>query len=184
MSLYDEALTTLRGWTAPSAEQATLRERFVSYLEEHADATTRHSAPGHITCGVLVVDHDASRVLMNLHGKAGIWVAFGGHCEAGDDSLLTAATRELREESGLSGFEVDPAIAQLDVHPVDFCRPHGRVDHLDVRFVARAADGASHAASEESQDVRWFPWDAVPTTEASMLALIRIARERFAGGPV
>ncbi|WP_300681941.1 NUDIX domain-containing protein [Nocardioides sp.] len=180
MSLYDATLAALRGWTAPSAEQAALRDRFVAYLESDPNGTSRTSAPDHITCGALVLDHTGTRVLLNLHGKAGIWVAFGGHCEPEDASPLAAATRELAEESGLSAFEVDPEIAQLDVHPVDFCTPHGHVHHLDIRFVARAGADAQEQISDESLDLRWFDVDDVPTQEASMLALIGIARERFA----
>lgn len=178
MTLRDEALTTLTAWSAPSVEQERLRRHFTAHLETRPDGIDRTCGPEHITCGALVVDHAAERVLLNLHGKAGIWVAFGGHCESDDVSLLAAATRELIEESGLSDVEVDPVIAQLDVHPVDFCTPHGQVNHLDVRFVARAAEGAEFVASDESLDVRWFPVDEVPTLEPSMLALIQIARDR------
>lgn len=176
MTLHDEALATLRAWVPPSAEQAALRDRFVAHLEAHPDGMTRDCAGAHVTCGVLVLSHDGSEVLLNLHGKAGIWVAFGGHCEPGDGSLIDAATRELLEESGLSDFWVRAEIAQLDVHPVDFCKPHGHVEHLDVRFVGRAGAGAIPRASEESHEVRWFPLDDVPTQERSILDLIAIAR--------
>jgi 8-oxo-dGTP pyrophosphatase MutT (NUDIX family) len=184
VSLHTATLATLRAWTPPSADQAALRERFVAYLESDPHGTERISAPDHITCGALVVDHTGERVLLNLHGKAGIWVAFGGHCETDDASPLAAATRELAEESGLEAFEVDPEIAQLDVHPVDFCTPHGHVNHLDIRFVARAAEGAEARISDESLELRWFDADDVPTQEASMLALIEIARSRFAAPQV
>ncbi len=179
MSLHDTAEASLQHWAPPDRDQRSLRDRFLAHLEAHPDGVWRNCEGEHLTAGVLVVDHTVSRVLMSLHGKAGIWVAFGGHCEAGDSTLLAAATRELIEESGLSGFEVDPVIAQLDVHPVDFCRPHGSVNHLDVRFVARAAPDATHQASDESTEVRWFDFDAVPTREPQMRELIQIAAQRF-----
>ena len=178
MSLHAEALATLRAWDPPSAQQAELRERFVAHLEAHPDGMTRDCAGAHITCGVLVLSHDRTQVLMNLHGKAGIWVAFGGHCEPDDRSLLGAAARELHEESGLADFWVGSEIAQLDVHPVDFCKPHGHVEHFDVRFIGAAGEGAIARASDESHEVRWFPLDAVPTQEQSILDLIEIARVR------
>lgn len=179
MSLHEVALAELLDWQ-PDPEQTPLRDRFVAHLRSHQDGVWRQCAGAHLTCGVLVVDHTATKVLMNLHGKAGIWVHFGGHCEPGDESLIGTATRELLEESGLDRVEVDPVIAQLDIHRVDFCRPHGTVDHLDVRFVARAGPGAVHQASEESTEVRWFDIAQAPTTEPTMVDLIRIARDRFA----
>ena len=34
--------------------------------------------------------------------------------------------------------------------------------HLDVQYAAVAAEGAVHAISEESLDLRWWPVDALP----------------------
>jgi hypothetical protein len=36
--------------------------------------------------------------------------------------------------------------------------------------------------SEESLDVRWWPHDALPTEDADMHALVRLARERLTEG--
>lgn len=180
MSLHDSALATLRAWEPTTPAQARLRERFVVLLEAHSDAPYRGCFPDHLTAGALVVDHTATRVLLNLHRKAQRWFAFGGHCEEGDATLAAAAARECREESGLSAFGFDPVIAQLDAHPVPFCSPQGLVHHLDVRFVAQAPADATHALSDESLDVRWFDLDRLPELEPSMHDLITIARDRFA----
>lgn len=179
MSLHSSALATLRAWEAPTPAQGDLRVRFVGLLEEFADAAYRGCFPDHLTAGALVVDHTASRVLLNLHRKAERWFAFGGHCEPGDETLAAVAERECCEESGLTAFTLDPVIAQLDVHPVPFCDPRGVVHHLDVRFVAQAPDEVAHALSEESLDVRWFALDRLPELEPSMHDLIAIARDRF-----
>jgi len=180
VSLRDSALLALREWRAPSDSQAALRERFLDLVEAHEDAAYRSCFPDHLTAGVLVVDHRAERVLLNLHRKAQRWFAFGGHCEPGDATLAGVARREGEEESGLPAFELDPVIAQLDVHPVPFCDPRGEVRHFDVRYVARAPQDAVHALSEESLDVRWFALDELPDLEPSMHDLIAIARARFA----
>lgn len=180
MTLHADALATLRAWTPPTAAQGELQGRFVRLLERRDDAVRRSCFPDHLTCGALVVDHTATRVLLNLHGKARRWFAFGGHCEPGDPTLAAVADRECSEESGLSAYTLDPVIAQLDVHPVPFCDPRGLVHHLDVRFVAQAPEDAVHAVSDESLDVRWFPLDELPDLEPAMHDLIAIARARFA----
>lgn len=57
----------------------------------------------HLTVSCLLVADDAGEpsVALGLHRKSGQWRQVGGHLEAGDGSLLAAALRELREESGV-----------------------------------------------------------------------------------
>ena len=179
MSLHADALSALRDWTAPTAEQEALRVRYVDHLSAHPDGLTRGCFPDHLTAGVLVVDESLDRVLLNLHGKARRWFAFGGHCEPADATLAGAAQREATEESGLTGLRFDPVPAHLDEHAVSFCDPRGEVHHLDVRYVAQAPADARHARSDESLDVRWWPVGALPDLEPEMHELIAIARARF-----
>ncbi len=179
MSLAAAALATLSDWSAPTADQEALRQEYVAHLAARSDGVWRSSFPDHLTAGTLVVSADLDAVLLNLHGKARRWFAFGGHCEEGDASLADAAAREAREESGLASFTFDPVPAQLDIHPVAFCDPRGTVRHLDVRFVAQAPPGAEPTVSEESVEVRWWPVDALPEVEPSMHDLLAIARARF-----
>ena len=179
MSLHADALATLRGWTAPDAAQEALRARFVEHLERVDDGMWRSSYPEHVTAGALVIDSDGERVLLNLHGKAKRWFAFGGHAETGDATLADVAAREAREESGIPDLRLVATPAQLDVHPVPFCDPRGpdfTVRHLDVRYVAVAPPAAREVTSEESLDVRWWPVDGLPELEPSMIELVGIAR--------
>lgn len=182
MSLHEDALATLASWTAPDPEQELLRTRFVRHLHTTPDGMWRSSYPRHVTAGALVIDRDGTRVLLNLHGKAQRWFAFGGHAERGDVSLANVARREALEESGIVGLELDPVPAQLDVHPVPFCDPRGEVFHLDVRYVAVAPPEAEQVVSDESLDVRWWPVDGLPELEPSMHDLIAIARGRLGVG--
>jgi 8-oxo-dGTP pyrophosphatase MutT (NUDIX family) len=179
VTLHADALATLRGWVAPSADQEALRRRYVAHLEAYADGERRSCFPAHLTAGTLVLSASGDDVLLNLHRKARRWFAFGGHLEPGDATLGTAALREAQEESGVSDLDLDPEPVHLDEHVVGFCDPRGDVHHLDVRFAARARDGARHEASEESLDVRWWPVSGLPELEDEMHVLIRQARERF-----
>jgi 8-oxo-dGTP pyrophosphatase MutT (NUDIX family) len=179
VSLHADALATLTAWSAPTPGQEALRRRYVDRLTAHPDAMTRAAFPDHLTAGTLVIDESLDRVLLNLHGKARRWFAFGGHCEPGDATLADAALREAVEESGIEDLRLDRVPAHLDEHAVGFCDPRGEVHHLDVRYVAQAPPGARHERSEESLDVRWWPVDGLPELEPEMHELIAIARARF-----
>lgn len=176
MTLHADALATLRGWTGPTPEQAALCERFVRHLESTPDGMWRTSYPDHLTAGTIVLSTDGERVLLNLHRKAGRWFAFGGHAEQDDATLAAVALREAREESGIEDLAFHPEPLQLDVHVVPFCDPRGGVSHLDVRYAALAGPDTREVVSEESLAVRWWPLDALPELETSMVDLIHQAR--------
>jgi 8-oxo-dGTP pyrophosphatase MutT (NUDIX family) len=171
-SLRADAARVLDGWRAPSPGQDRLRLEFLRHLEEHPDGTWRECVPGHITASAIVLDDARARALLTLHRKIGIWLQLGGHCEPADATLAGAALREATEESGIEGLRLLPVPARLDRHEVR-CHPGGSW-HLDVQFVALAPPGAEPAISDESDDLRWFPLDALP--EPTDDAVRRLAR--------
>jgi 8-oxo-dGTP pyrophosphatase MutT (NUDIX family) len=175
-ALHRDAVATLSRWPSPGAEQEQLRTTYLAHLAEHPDGLTRDCHPDHITASTLVVSDDHSRVLLNLHGRYRIWVQFGGHCEAGDDTLAGAALREAVEESGIEGLRlVRPDPVQLSTHEVR-CGPIRPSHHLDVRYVAVAPPTAATRVSDESLDVRWFDRAALPAgLDAPLLDLIALA---------
>jgi 8-oxo-dGTP pyrophosphatase MutT (NUDIX family) len=177
-ALHDDALATLRAWRPGDARQESLRTMYVDHLDAHPDGTARHCPGAHVTAGALILSSDHSHVLLTLHAKAKRWFHMGGHCEQQDTSLAGAARREAVEESGVEGLALDPEPVHLDAHDVAFCRPHEQVRHLDVRFVAVAPPAATHAVSEESIDVRWWPVDALPNDASELRELVDAARLR------
>ncbi|HSE09197.1 MAG TPA: NUDIX domain-containing protein [Nocardioidaceae bacterium] len=181
-ALHEDALRLLRAWSPPHAAQEAVRRRYVTHLESHPDGLRRGCFPDHITASTLVMSEDGERVLLTLHAKANAWFQMGGHCEETDTTLAGAALREATEESGVPSLRLDPQPVQLNAHPVPFCDPRGTVHHLDVRFVALAPEGAAHAVSEESLDVRWWPRDNLPTQDDDMQELVRLSRARLGLG--
>lgn len=175
MSLYDDALAVLRAWAAPSPAQEALRARYVRHLEAHPDGAYRSCTPDHLTASCLVLSDDGSQTLLTLHRKADRWFQFGGHIEAGDETLWAAAARECREESGIASLVPLPTPVQLSEHAVPFCGSRGDVHHLDVRFLAIAPRGASPQVSDESLDVRWWPADALPDPDPDLVELVKLA---------
>lgn len=158
--------TLLRGLD----DQSSLREAYLALLLTTGDALFKPHAPGHFTVGALVLDEPGRHVLLVDHPKAGLWLPPGGHLEPDDTSLLEAARREVREETGLADLAVDPGVV-LDAHPFT-CRPGVPSRHLNVGFVLRARGAGLPAptVSEESRDVAWWPVDALPGRRAARLA--------------
>lgn len=178
-AVWRDAVTTLSRWEPGDDEQAELR---TAYLDALADDTAVFKAgpPVHLTASCILFDHRSERVLLTLHAKAHAWLQFGGHIEASDPTVHAAAQREVREESGIDGVEVDPHVVELHRHALG--ARFGRcAEHLDVRFAGWAPPGAEPLRSPESLDVRWWPIDALPEeVVADLGVLIRRGQERAA----
>jgi len=177
--LHADALELITALTPESDQDAAVRQGFLGFLAARPDAMWRSCAPGHLTASALVVDPSRGAVLLTLHPRAGLWVQVGGHCEPGDHTVLDAAAREAREESGIGSLSFDPAPLGLDVHPIT-CSLGVPTRHFDVRFLAVAPEGAEPVQSEESLDLRWFAFDELPNGASPELPrLVGAARQRL-----
>jgi 8-oxo-dGTP pyrophosphatase MutT (NUDIX family) len=176
------ATDALRRRAPPDQPQGALREAFLAFLAARPeDACRRSCAAGHLTASALLIDHQRRNVLLTLHPRVGRWIQLGGHCEPGDDTLIAAALREATEESGIEGLVVDPDPLHLDVHPIT-CSLGVPTRHLDVRYLVHAPRGAIERISEESQDLRWWPLDRLPSDTDGIPDLVVRASVRLTGG--
>ena len=176
MTLHHDVLASLRSWTPDSAGQRPLRESYLGLLLAREDAVARTCVPGHITASVLVVSPDLTRTALVLHPIGGAWFQPGGHLEATDATLLDAARREVREETGLE-IDLDPTVVHLDCHPIT-CRGSAPSRHFDVRFVGVATTD-DLTISHESDDLRWWNLDEAAALSAEMNDCITAARVRL-----
>jgi 8-oxo-dGTP pyrophosphatase MutT (NUDIX family) len=176
--LRADAVRVLSDWRPSDAGQDALRRDFLAHLAEYEDGMWRECVPGHLTASVAVLDAAGERVLLTLHPKAKLWLQLGGHCEHDDPSLERAALREAAEESGIAGLRLLPGPVRVDRHRV-WC--HGGSYHLDVQYTAVAPPGARERISDESDDLRWFPLDAIPDPADDVLhRLVRASGALFA----
>jgi 8-oxo-dGTP pyrophosphatase MutT (NUDIX family) len=184
--LHADAHAVLTRWHTQDLEQSTLRLAYLDHLDHHVDAMWRTCRAGHLTSSALIVDPAAGQVLLTLHPGVGRWLQTGGHCEPDDADLMGAAEREAREESGIAEVSVHPDPLRLDRHRVSCRGDDGErtlLDHLDVQWLALADSRQIPIRSDESLDLRWWPWDGLPDgptgADASVRALVSAARRRL-----
>ncbi|WP_086767758.1 NUDIX hydrolase [Streptomyces bobili] len=173
MSLHDDAVLVLKDYES----QEELRQTYLDHLAAHPDGMWKACEAGHLTASALVIDPEQGRVLLTLHRKLRMWLQMGGHCEPEDVSLAAAALREATEESGVPGLTLLPGgPVRLDRHPI----PAPCHWHLDVQYAAVAPPGSTQTISEESLDLRWFPYDTVAeVADESVVRLLEATRARL-----
>lgn len=112
-------------------------------------------SPGHFTASAFVLSSARDQLLLIRHRKLGLWLQPGGHIESTDRDVLSAAMREVREETGLSEVIVESPLFDLDVHQIPAWQDTPAHLHHDIRvlLIARSlqVEGADDAA-----EARWF----------------------------
>ncbi|MEH0575873.1 NUDIX hydrolase [Streptomyces sp. B21-108] len=171
MSLYDDAVLVLKEYEG----QEELRQTYLDHLGTHPDGMWKACGDGHITASALVIDPEHGRVLLTLHKKLRKWLQMGGHCEPVDATLAAAALREGTEESGVAGLALLPGgPVRLDRHLTPCAW------HFDVQYAALAPAGAVEAISDESIDLRWFPYaEVAEVADESVVRLLEATLARL-----
>ena len=185
MNTKAEIQTMLAAYTARYPDERAAMEPFVRYVASF-DAPAlydRKNFVGHLTAGALIVSRQTGCVLLLKHKQLGKWLQPGGHVEASDASVLDAAFREAREETGIGRDRLEllapsgsllPVPADADGHYIPPCPSKGEDEHwhFDMRFVF-LFDGDPRVVIDraESDGFRWVTLDEL----ASMPDFRRVA---------
>lgn len=119
-------------------------ERVSELFETTISPTSRKNYFGHITVSALLVDKSLSKILLIQHKSLNKLIQPGGHVEEKDASLHEAASRELREETGLADCTYVPFDSgnpelplDIDVHriPENTKKNEPGHWHVDFRYV-------------------------------------------------
>ena len=160
-SLHASATELLHDWEVRSWAEESIRESMLAFLGSAPRGCLREHVPGHITASAVVFSADEREVLLTLHPRVGRWLQLGGHCEESDETVAGAALREATEESGIAGLRFAPGLYGAHAHPIT-CSLGQPTRHLDLLFRITAPAGAVPVRSAESDDLQWWPVDALP----------------------
>lgn len=158
-------IETLEAWRPIGLEQRELRAEYRALVSGSPRAALdRDGGPEHLTASCFVFSPDLAQVLLCFHKKGRFWVQLGGHIEPADDSVAAAAHREAREECGIDDLRpLGGGVVDLDRHSLGDGFTRCSV-HWDVGFAASASLAAVPVGSDESDDVAWWPVEALPVT--------------------
>ncbi len=156
-------------------DRASVVERMLELAALRGAFSREHVEPGHFTASAFVVCPERRRVLLVHHAKLERWLQPGGHVEAGDPSLRSAAEREVREETGLDSLSpLSEGVFDVDIHAIPARPKEGAHQHFDVRY-AFVARSTRLVGSDEVRGVRWVELARVPelTGEDSVLRCVQ-----------
>ena len=125
-----------------------------------------------------VVIDPAGRILLHRRADDGRWCTPGGLVEPGEQPAATLV-RELEDETGL---RVHPETLVSAVMEAPYTYPNGdQVQILDLTFRCRPLSGEARVNDDESLDVRWFDYAALPPMPGRIMRRINHALEGRVG---
>lgn len=178
----------------PAASERADVDKMLKLLAAHSAAeggpspfSRDHVDPGHFTASAFVLDHAGSGLILIFHGKLHRWLQPGGHIEADDVDIVSAAKREVTEEIGLGADEVtlvgdpDAPIFDVDIHKIPARKSDPDHLHLDIRVLFQARGGHVVAGSD-AKAVKTVPLDAITEseTDASVMRAVDKVRKKLA----
>ena len=135
-----------------------------------------------LTVDVVAVTKQAEQLYIlliqrNQEPYQGSWALPGGFVEM-DESLETAAARELAEETGLEGV----ALEQLHAFGDPKRDPRGRVISVAYYAFIPAGKSLSLQGGSDAKQAHWFPITELPELAFDHRKIIDEALSRFRGG--
>lgn len=181
MDACTKLLEELRQYQPADSLERQHRQALLDLLSYGTAPLSRHSfVPGHVTASCFILATGPPRVLLHHHRRLGRWLQMGGHVEPGE-SVVEAALREGREESGLSDLTLlSDGFIDLDVHDIPAGRGEPDHAHFDVRYAALAEHPEAILLDRaESTDLAWADLEqaiSLMNEEASKRAILKIKR--------
>jgi 8-oxo-dGTP pyrophosphatase MutT (NUDIX family) len=155
----------LRRHRPADPEESRDRDRILAFVGRHPRPFDRGILEGHLTGSAVVVSSDGRRVLLLHHRKLDRWLQPGGHGDPGETTGEEVALREALEETGIMGLRLHPKAPRpldVDVHEIPARGEEPAHEHLDLRYLVLAPEGARVAPDlAELRAIRWVAWEDV-----------------------
>jgi len=113
--------------------------------------------------GTRIIIRDAEGcILLQERSDFGVWGLPGGNAEEGE-SLESVIVREVKEETGLDVFDVQPFGFGCNPSLETFTFPNGdRAQHFVMNFFTHRYNGEPGIVNDESTDLAWFSLTNLP----------------------
>jgi 8-oxo-dGTP pyrophosphatase MutT (NUDIX family) len=157
LSFRDRLLADLAGHMPADDVEAVHLAAITSFLLASPHPFSRGTLEGHITASAFIVDPTRQSTLLVWHEKLARWLQPGGHCEDGDASTLSAAEREVEEETGLGADalrHLGAGVFDVDAHRIPARRDVPEHWHYDIRYLFEA-----NRASQTLAGANWVSID-------------------------
>ena len=151
-----QLLHLLRQHAPTDLSEQTMTQATIAFVDANPDAFLRSLLAGHVTGSAWIVSPDRQQILLIHHLKLDRWLQPGGHAD-GDPDVAAVALREAQEETGLTSLKlVQPAIFDVDIHPIPARGDIPEHMHYDIRFLLEADPDEPFGISDEIKNIRWI----------------------------
>ena len=143
------------------------QQQLIEFLSNHTtkDFTDWNNFDGHIVASGFVYSLEDEKFLVLYHNDLKMYLYPGGHVDDNDNSILSAAEREVKEETGLVDFKLleltknKMVPIDIDTHRIGYNERLNLPEHFhfDFRYlflIDKISD--IHIDTEEMSDYKWI----------------------------
>jgi len=162
----------------PSDAEQSFKARMIELCDSAAPFSRQQFAPGHFTASAFVLSPDRQALLLIHHRKLQRWLQPGGHVEASDRDMVSAARREVQEECRLKAEDLELLMEQpfdIDIHRIPERKDEPAHEHFDLRFLFRCRH-LDARPGDEVLDLRYVALDEINELESDASVMRAVAR--------
>lgn len=118
--MKDNLIALLNSYLILFPEEQERQKILIQYLQSHQndEVVDWNNFDGHIVAGGFIYAKEENKFLVLYHNDLKMFLYPGGHIDSNDVNILTAAKREIAEETGLNDLE-QLIVSDNELIPID-----------------------------------------------------------------